>query len=1048
MKSLTELNTFSAQSLAYNDQGTGAQTLADRYQINGLIDTADDVMSNIEKICSAAGSWLSYDISEGKWGVVINTTGTSVASFNDTNILSNISISGTGLNELYNSVKVEFPHRDLRDSADFVNIEIPDGDRNANEEDNSLNISYDIINEPIQAQLLGLIELKQSRIDLVINFETDFSNINIKAGDLIDVTNTRFGFATKLFRVISTSEIQDDQGAIRISITALEYDANVYSTADLYRYTRTDENGIITIGSIGVPGTPQVTKIEKDVRPRILIESTVPTGVVEALEFWLTDDVNLAEANRSYRLIAVEKPAGGGVFTSGQTIQFEYDSITSGDFIVKTRGVNATTTGPYSTPSGLIDFNATQITNAIGPDTVTLDAAGQIATLLAVNFLMKQVDDLFKGATTSTGMFSKIFDIFKETTGVDLVGQAESGELVVASAVSVSDEGTQLTSNTSGINFVGSGVEVSSAGNNVTVSIGTGDLPDGEEVGDLLVWNGTEWVSSSADDQFPIVTPTPLDTTGFDISVKYPSDKNDEGSSISEAASDSAPINGSYYFRVYNLYSALTVGSGNAKLYKSDGTLVQTIAASSATIDQNLVGLPFATRELGTDYYITVDRGFVTHCGSVNRAITPPSLNTATSEVVYDRTSTTWNFNTPLYQADVYSVTGSLITLPAEMLPSLSGIELVRFFYDTATQTYLKTVDPDTGALINPPQKATRTVYTTIDNYEAFIDQQNSDTAAGLGTIGKVKTLNKRLQAIGCPNSYLILYFSQGGAKIGSGNVYIKKGNNETVATINVATGKLATDGGIIFDRLSLPLSNEIITYYINYDATAFKHTASDCGVNFNAAALTNNSVTFSVGASPALTSFDVKSEPVEVGNTDKVNPQTEIRLNFNRSLRFRPTGYFRIYESNGTLHQEFSIATLLSNQFINELVWWEGSTINELDIKLSSTPTITDSGTTLVLNPTKDLKLATTYYVQVTATSLEDTCGTTWDGITDTTTVRFTTDPGPTATVSDITNGSDGIELTFDRTVIASAGTVKVLSSNNVEIDSFDINDPSITLS
>jgi hypothetical protein len=59
MNSLTELNNFSAQSVAYDDQGTGAQTLADRYQINGLIDTAQSVMQNIEKICSAAGSWLS-----------------------------------------------------------------------------------------------------------------------------------------------------------------------------------------------------------------------------------------------------------------------------------------------------------------------------------------------------------------------------------------------------------------------------------------------------------------------------------------------------------------------------------------------------------------------------------------------------------------------------------------------------------------------------------------------------------------------------------------------------------------------------------------------------------------------------------------------------------------------------------------------------------------------------------------------------------------------------------------------------------------------------
>jgi hypothetical protein len=150
---ITALNTYSAESLAYDDQGTGAQTLADRYQINGLLDTANPVLQNAEAILSAAASWLSYDAHEGQWGVVINKSETSVASFDDSNILGNISLSGTGLSDLYNQVKVAFPHRDLRDSADFISIEIDAGDRNSNEEDNILDITYDIINEPIQALL-------------------------------------------------------------------------------------------------------------------------------------------------------------------------------------------------------------------------------------------------------------------------------------------------------------------------------------------------------------------------------------------------------------------------------------------------------------------------------------------------------------------------------------------------------------------------------------------------------------------------------------------------------------------------------------------------------------------------------------------------------------------------------------------------------------------------------------------------------------------------------------------------------------------------------
>ena len=431
MNSLIALNTYSSLGVNFLDEGTGAETLADRYKINGLLDTEQPVMVNIEKICNAAGSWLSYDIHDGKWGVVINSSGTSIASFNDSNIIGNISLSGTGLQDLYNAVKVEFPHRELRDSADFVTIEIPNEDRNSNEEDNTLNISYDILNEPVQAQLLGSIELKQSRVDLLIDFETDFGYINLKAGDIIDVTNSRFGFNTKLFRIITITEVQDSEGALKMKITALEYDPNVYSTDDLFRYTRSDSNGIITIGSIGIPGTPQVTKFEVDARPRILVETTSPTGVVEGLEFWLTNDVSEQEENRSYRLIATRRPVGGGVFASGTAVNLDYDALEASNFLIKIRGFNATTVGPFSTPSGSVFFAPTQVTDAIGPETELISPTGSIIQSLGTLVLLETVQGLFGAGTTSTNrsLFEKIFDVFKDETGVDLVEEASSGTL-------------------------------------------------------------------------------------------------------------------------------------------------------------------------------------------------------------------------------------------------------------------------------------------------------------------------------------------------------------------------------------------------------------------------------------------------------------------------------------------------------------------------------------------------------------------------------------------------------------------------------------------
>jgi hypothetical protein len=472
VRSLTDLNTYSLTSVNYTDQGTGSEVLADRYQINGIIDTSDNVMTNIEKLCSAGGSWLSYDIHQGKWGVVINKSDTSIASFDDSNIIGSISISGTGIQDLYNNVKAEFPHRDIKDTLDFISIEIPDIDRNDNEPDNILNLTYDLVNEPIQAELLAFIELKQSRVDLIINFRTDFTKINLNAGDVIDVTNSRFNFTSKLFRIISISELQNDDGALQTEITALEYDSDVYDESNLYRYTRSDTNGIITIGSIGVPGTPQVTKYERDARPRILVESTSPTGVVEGMEFWLSNDVGEVESNRSYRLIATRRPAGGGVFTSGTEVELDYDALGESDFVIKTRGFNSTTVGSYSSPSGLIEFVPEQVTDAIGPNTTAIDSTGNLLTTLAVTALLNNLDKLLDlGDSSAGGIFDKIFQVFEDVTGYDLVGQATGGNLVVPASISVKDEGANVTTSTSSINFTGDGVLVTGAASAATVTI-------------------------------------------------------------------------------------------------------------------------------------------------------------------------------------------------------------------------------------------------------------------------------------------------------------------------------------------------------------------------------------------------------------------------------------------------------------------------------------------------------------------------------------------------------------------------------------------------
>lgn len=217
-------------------------TINKLFAINGVVSTDKSVLQNLNALCDAAGCWLTYDISQGKWAIIINRAGSSVASFNDSNIIGNINVSGKGITELYNSVSVEFPHKDLRDQKDYIELEIPEADRFPNEINNTLNLSYDCINDPIQAEFLAAMELKQSRLDKVITFRTDYTKIGLKAGDLIDVTSTMYGYTNKMFRITRIEESDDE--VLGIAITALEYSADIYSTSGLTRKVRNKNTGI------------------------------------------------------------------------------------------------------------------------------------------------------------------------------------------------------------------------------------------------------------------------------------------------------------------------------------------------------------------------------------------------------------------------------------------------------------------------------------------------------------------------------------------------------------------------------------------------------------------------------------------------------------------------------------------------------------------------------------------------------------------------------------------------------------------------------------
>jgi hypothetical protein len=248
------------------------------------------------------------------------------------------------------------------------------------------------------AESLGIIELKQSRVNRVIRFTTDYTHLGVKAGDLIDVTNSVLNYTNKMFRIVSMAEADAEDGGLNITITALEYDEDVYNLDDIFRYERSNQNGLVTIGYVGAPTTPTITAYANSSRPRTTIATTVPTGIVDGIEFWFSSD------GTNYALLATQTPTGGA-FTYGQSVIYDYDKYTvTSNVYAKCRAVNSTTTSDYSSVGSLLNFAPVQTTDAIKDGTTSLLSSGGsgLATALGIATLVQKLGNAFGSNGSST----------------------------------------------------------------------------------------------------------------------------------------------------------------------------------------------------------------------------------------------------------------------------------------------------------------------------------------------------------------------------------------------------------------------------------------------------------------------------------------------------------------------------------------------------------------------------------------------------------------------------------------------------------------------
>mgnify|MGYP001291437118 FL=1 len=287
------------------------------FDTNAVLDTSKKVIDNVRDILRGCRGYLPYV--QGKYKLVIETTGTASIALDEDDIIGGYSLSSPTKNSKYNRVIATFINPDRNFQADQVTFPPTDdsglasSDRHANlkSADGGFllegKFDFKTITSPYQAEEMAEIILRRSRESLGLSIVAGFNAYQLHIGDIVNITLSSLGFSTKAFRVIQMTFNED----YTITLQLVEHQDSHYTFASKTQ----------------VASTPS---------------TTLPNPFVVQPPASVTLSDTLVEYNDGTVIVALDVAIGVSPDSFVDFYQVEYKLSTDSDFIIGSRGSSLT----------------------------------------------------------------------------------------------------------------------------------------------------------------------------------------------------------------------------------------------------------------------------------------------------------------------------------------------------------------------------------------------------------------------------------------------------------------------------------------------------------------------------------------------------------------------------------------------------------------------------------------------------------------------------------------------------------------------------------
>ena len=182
------------------------------FDCNAVLDTSKKVIDNVRDILKGCRGYMPYV--QGKYKLIIETTGTASVSLDEDDIIGGYSLASPTKNSKYNRVIATFINPDRNFQADQITFpptddsSLPSADQHATMKtaDGGFllegRFDFKTLTSPYQAEEMAEIILRRSRESLGLSLTCSFKAYELHIGDIVNISLSSLGFTNKAFRVL------------------------------------------------------------------------------------------------------------------------------------------------------------------------------------------------------------------------------------------------------------------------------------------------------------------------------------------------------------------------------------------------------------------------------------------------------------------------------------------------------------------------------------------------------------------------------------------------------------------------------------------------------------------------------------------------------------------------------------------------------------------------------------------------------------------------------------------------------------------------------